>query len=58
MYHETTQGNKFMNKPITNIKFDGEKATFDFCGGDPTGLETLRLTAAYRDTAALVAPRV
>ena len=44
VYHETTQGNKFMNKPITNIKFDGEKATFDFCGGDPTSIKGIANT--------------
>ena len=41
VYNMTVQGNKFMNKPITNIKFADNKASFDFCGGEPTGIKSL-----------------
>lgn len=38
VYNMTVKGNKFMNKPITNIKYADDMASFDFCGGDPSGI--------------------
>ncbi|MGN0221513.1 MAG: M6 family metalloprotease domain-containing protein [Prevotella sp.] len=41
VYNTTVQDNKFMNKPITNIRYADGKASFDFCGGDPTGIVSI-----------------
>ena len=50
-YLNTTSGSMYMSKPITNIRVEEGRASFDFMGGGPVGVATT--TATGRDAQVL-----
>jgi M6 family metalloprotease-like protein len=42
--HENTDDSKLMNKPLTNIAVTAGLASFDFMGGDPSGIKEMQVS--------------